>query len=52
VSEESTTRDLANLVRRLANALSRRDVDALMNFFVPGATREARWAQGMGTFED
>jgi uncharacterized protein (TIGR02246 family) len=39
--EESTTRDLAELVRRWADAVSRRDVDALMNFFIPDALWEA-----------
>jgi ketosteroid isomerase-like protein len=35
------TRDMAELIRRLADALSRRDIDALMNCFVPDAALEA-----------
>jgi ketosteroid isomerase-like protein len=39
--EESTTRDLAELTRRLADALSRRDVEAMTSFFAPDAVWEA-----------
>jgi hypothetical protein len=39
--EESTTRDLEDLVRRLADAATRRGVDALMTLFAPDAAREA-----------
>jgi ketosteroid isomerase-like protein len=39
--EESMTPDLEELVRRLVDALSRRDVDRLMKFFAPEAVWEA-----------
>jgi ketosteroid isomerase-like protein len=39
--DESSTRDLAERLWRFVDALSRRDVDALMKFFVPDAVWEA-----------
>src|SRR5947209_7037593 len=49
MSDESTTPDLLELVRRLSEALSRLDFDAAMSFFAPDAVWEGR-ASGM-TFE-
>ena len=49
VPEESTTPDLVELVRRLDEAATRRDFDAVMSFYAPDAVYEGR-ASGM-TFE-
>ena len=48
-SEESTTPDLVQLVRRLEEAANRLDFDAVMSFYAPDAVWEGR-ASGM-TFE-
>ena len=49
MSEESTTPDLVELVRRLDEAANRRDFDAAVSFYAPAAVWEGR-ASGM-TFE-
>jgi limonene-1,2-epoxide hydrolase len=46
--EESTTPDLDERMRRMAEAASRSDVDALLSFFAPNAVLDA---EGVGTFE-
>ena len=37
MSEESTTPDLVELVRRVTEAVNRRDFDAVMSFYAPDA---------------
>jgi len=37
MSEESTTTDLADLLRRATKAVNRRDFDAVMSFYAPDA---------------
>ena len=49
MSQESTTPDLVELVRRLDEAANRRDFDAAVSFYAPAAVWEGR-ASGM-TFE-
>src|SRR5438046_7841570 len=49
MSQESTTPDLVELVRRLVEAVTRFDFDAAMSLFAPDAVVEGR-ASGM-TFE-
>src|SRR5437773_11858432 len=49
MSQESTTPDLVELVRRLDEAANRRDFDAAVSFYAPDAVVEGR-ASGM-TFE-
>ena len=46
MSEESTTPDLVELVRRLVEALNRLDFDAAMSFYAPDAVWEGN-ASGM-----
>ena len=46
MSQESTTPDLVELVRRLDEAASRLDFDAMVSFFAPDAVFEGR-ASGM-----
>ena len=48
VSEESTTPDLLEPSRRFVEAANRRDLDAMLSFFAPGAIWEDA---GLGTFE-
>jgi hypothetical protein len=45
--EKSTTPDLEELTRRVVEAASRRDVDALLGFYSPRATLDSH----VGTFE-
>jgi ketosteroid isomerase-like protein len=47
MSEESTTPDLVELMRQSVEALSRRDIDALMSFVAP----DAAWDLRSGNFE-
>ena len=49
MAEESTTPDVVELVRRVAEAANRLDFDAVMSFYAPDAVWEGR-ASGM-TFE-
>jgi ketosteroid isomerase-like protein len=49
VTEESTTPDLEELVRRLSAATSRRDLDSMMPFFAPDAVFDVS-SMGFGTF--
>ena len=49
MSEESTTPDLVELLRRVRGAANRRDFDAMLSFFAPDAVLEN--AEGLGTFE-
>jgi uncharacterized protein (TIGR02246 family) len=44
MSEESTTPDLVELVRRQAEAANRRDLDAVMSSFAPDAVFDGRGA--------
>jgi ketosteroid isomerase-like protein len=46
MSQESTTPDLVELVRRLDEAANRRDFDAVVSFYAPDAVWEGR-ASGM-----
>jgi ketosteroid isomerase-like protein len=39
-AEESTTPDLVELARRLAEAANRRDIDAILRFFAPDAVSD------------
>ena len=48
-AEESTTPDVPELGRQMADALSRWDLDAVMSFYAPGAVQEM--LDGVGTFE-
>ena len=48
--EESTTPDLAELFRRGFEALDRRDFDAIMSSYAPGAVFDVS-ALGIGSFE-
>src|SRR5271165_2305633 len=50
MSEESTTPDLLELVRRSVEAANERDLDAIMAFFTPDAVWDAS-PLGIGTFE-
>ena len=50
MTEESTTPDLVELVRQFGEALGRRDFDAAMSSFAPGAVWDAS-QPGVGTFE-
>jgi ketosteroid isomerase-like protein len=50
MSEESTTPDLVGLVRRLFDALNRRDVDAATSFYAPDGVFDTG-GFGMGTFK-
>jgi ketosteroid isomerase-like protein len=48
--DESTTPDLVELFRRSAEALFRRDLDATMSVYAPGAVFDVS-ALGIGSFE-
>jgi ketosteroid isomerase-like protein len=48
--EESTTPDLVELTRQATDAFSRRDLDAYVGFFAPGAVWDAS-QPGVGVFE-
>ena len=50
MSEESTTPDLVELVRRQLEAVNRRDMDALMSFCPPDGVYDAS-AGGLGVYE-
>ena len=50
MSEESTTPDLPELVRRSVEVASERDLDAIMAFYTPDAVWDMS-PMGMGTFE-
>jgi ketosteroid isomerase-like protein len=50
MSEESTTPDLVELVRRSVEVASMRDMDAIMAFYAPDAVWNMA-PMGMGTFE-
>jgi ketosteroid isomerase-like protein len=50
MSEEATTPDLMELVRRSVETASKRDVDAIMAFYAPDAVWDMS-PLGMGTFE-
>jgi ketosteroid isomerase-like protein len=50
MSQESTTPDLAELTRQFGEAFARRDFDAVMGSFAPGAIWDAS-QPGAGTFE-
>jgi ketosteroid isomerase-like protein len=50
MSEESTTPDLVELTRRVYEATSRHDIDAVMGFYAPTAIWDASNV-GIGTFE-
>jgi ketosteroid isomerase-like protein len=50
MSEESTTPDLVELTRQGTEAFSRRDLDAVMGFYAPGAVWDAS-QPGVGVFE-
>ncbi len=50
MSEESTTPDLLELVRRSVEAANERNLDAIMAFFTPDAVWDAS-PLGIGTFE-
>jgi len=50
MSEESTTPDLVELVRRSVEAAGKRDLDAHMAFYAPDAVWDAS-PMGIGTFE-
>jgi ketosteroid isomerase-like protein len=50
MGEDSTTNDLVELTRQMFDALSRRDLDALMSFFGPDAVVNLN-SDGLGTFE-
>jgi ketosteroid isomerase-like protein len=48
--EESTTPDMVELTRQATDALSRRDLDAVMGFYAPAAVWDAS-QPGVGVFE-
>ena len=50
MSEESTTPDLVELVRRTVETANSRDLDAIMAFYTPDAVWDMS-PLGMGTFE-
>src|SRR5437899_1409626 len=50
MSQESTTPDLVELTRQFGEAFARRDFDAVMGSFAPGAIWDAS-QPGAGTFE-
>ena len=50
MAEESTTPGLEELMRRLSDATSRRDLDSMMRFFAPDAVFDVS-SMGFGTFE-